>query len=586
MISTFSDQFPMLWNSALNIFSGIGNGDSNTGRLADPLPAPVSASWVGAGQYLGIFPDLKYNGPDNDIVQNAFSRALAHIKDDKWFPLEGNETTTWASVPDVAVVSELKVSIKDTDAELQHGVDETYSLKIDKSSGISISAKTVWGALHALTTFEQLVLFKADSNELYVEGPVSISDGPKYPYRGVMIDTARNFYSVDSLLRQLDAMALAKMNVFHWHLTDTQAWPVFVKSYPDMIKDAYSPREVYKPEDIKRVVDHAHERGIRVVPELDIPGHSNSGWRRVKDNIIACGDCPWDQVAVEPNPGQLEVLQDDTYETLRNVYNDISEMFPDNFFHVGLDELNTGCYDQSESIQAWLKEDENRNYSDVAQYWIDHAFPIFKNRDNRQLVMWEDAVLSPDIPAKKIPKDVILQAWNEGVQSVKELASRGYDVIISSADFLYLDCGFAGWLSDDPRYTDQVNPTPGEPNFNYGGSGGSWCGPYKSWQRIYSYDFSAELTKEEQNHIIGGTANLWSEQSDGTTADFMIWPRTAAYGELLWSGNKDNSGKLRTSELTQRILNFRERLVRRGVNAAALMPKYCAQNPGQCKLQM
>lgn len=586
-----AEQWPILWNSLSSTLGGFGNSAGLSSHLSDPIPAPQSISWGGKtgsafDDGIAISPSLEYDGPSNEVLQKAFSRALDNIKNDKWVPVEANETVISAVVPESAVES-VKFNVKDLGIDLQHGVDESYSLNIGKdSSEIKISAETVWGALHALTTFEQLVLYNEEGSynkKLFVEGPVLIKDKPNYPYRGLMIDTARNFYSVNSILRQLDTMALAKMNVFHWHLTDTQAWPIFIKSFPDMTQDAYSKREVYHPEDMKLIVNYARERGIRVIPELDIPGHSNSGWRKVNKDIIACGGCPWQEVAVEPNPGQLEITNPETYEILEKVYNDISDIFPDNFFHVGFDELNTGCYDNSESVQEWLKEDDQRGYSDLAQHWVDHALPIFNSRKNRQLIMWQDSVLSEDIPAKDIPKNVTMQAWSGGVTSVKELTSRGYDTIVSSSDFVYLDCGFGGWMAEDPRYDVQLDPTPGQYSFNYGGPGGSWCAPYKSWQRIYSFDFNSELTKEEQKHVIGGSAALWSEQTDGTIADTVIWPRTAAYGELLWSGNKDKkTGKIRSHDLTQRILNFRERVVRRGVNAAPLMPKYCVQNPGQC----
>ncbi|KAA8917069.1 hypothetical protein TRICI_000741 [Trichomonascus ciferrii] len=555
---------------------------ATTTHLTNPLPAPVSMSWDGDSGLIGLSPDLKFDGPENDILKKAFSRAVDNMKHDRYFPAEANDTV-WDNAPTEVTVNKVKFDIKDVDADLQHGVDESYALKVDDCSDVSVTAETVWGALHALNTLEQLVLYQVDNQKLFLEGPVSIKDKPKYPYRGIMLDTARNFHSVDAILRQIDALAMAKMNVFHWHLTDTQSWPVYVKSYPQMIKDAFSPAKVYMPEDIKRVIEYARERGVRVIPELDLPGHSNSGWKRVNKDIVACGDYPWEEVALEPNPGQLEVLKDETYDILKTVYNDVSDMFPENFFHVGIDELHTGCYNKSDSIQKWLKEDKSRTYQDVVQYWLEHALPIFKNKEDRQLMMWQDAVLSTDIAARDVPKNIILQAWSDGVDSVKNLTARGYDVVVSSSDFVYLDCGMGGWLTDDPRYNVQKDPSPGELSFNYGGNGGSWCGPYKSWQRVYSFDFESQLNEEERKHVIGGSANLWSEQSDTAITDSMIWPRAAAYGELLWSGNKGDDGKLRTHDLTQRIYNFRERLVTRGVNAAPLAPEYCIKNPGKCK---
>jgi hexosaminidase len=121
-------------------------------------------------------------------------------------------------------------------------------------------------------------------------------------------------------------------------------------------------------------------------------------------------------------------------------------------------------------------------------------------------------------------------------------------------------------------------------NFNYGGNGGSWCSPYKTWQRIYDYDFTTNLTSAEAAHVIGVTAPLWSEQSDDATISSKMWPRAAALAELSWSGNRNADGTKRTTEMTQRILNFREYLVANGVGASPLMPKYCLQHPHACDL--
>lgn len=428
------------------------------------------------------------------------------------------------------------------------------------------------------------MLYQADKDRIFVEGPVSIVDEPRYPYRGLMIDTARNFYSVEALCRHVDALAAAKMNVFHWHLSDTQAWPIYVKSHPQMTDDAYSSSEIYQPEDVEKLVEYARARGVRVIPELDLPGHSNSGWRRINKDIVACGDYdgPWSDVAGEPNPGQLDVANDATYTVLKDVYNDISSMFTDQFFHVGGDELNSGCYNASKNIQKWLKEDSSRTLSDLVQQWIDKALPIFKNRVGRKLVMWADIVLG-SMPANHLStEDVILQSWTGGIDNVKEAASKGYDVIISSSDFLYLSCGMGGWNPGDPRLNVQQDPSPGQTSVNYGGNGGAPCAPFKSWQRIYNFDWNSQLSPEEQKHVVGGSAALWSEQMDGYSADSIAWPRTASLGELLWSGNKDSNGNLRIKDASRRLANFRERLINRGVAAAPILPKYCAKNPGKC----
>jgi hexosaminidase len=225
---------------------------------------------------------------------------------------------------------------------------------------------------------------------------------------------------------------------------------------------------------------------------------------------------------------------------------------------------------------------------DLYQYWVDHALPNFRAQANKTFVMWEDVLLSADNAATgEIPKDVVLQAWNDGLVHVKNITEKGYRVIVSSSDFMYLDCGFGGWVGNDQRYNVMTNPsTDGTPSFNWLGDGGSWCSPYKTWQRIYDYDFTQGLTDAEKALVQGAIAPLWSEQVDDAVISPKMWPRAAALAELVWSGNRDAQGNKRTTLLTQRILNFREYLVANGVVAAPLMPKFCLQHPHECDLNL
>jgi hexosaminidase len=132
-----------------------------------------------------------------------------------------------------------------------------------------------------------------------------------------------------------------------------------------------------------------------------------------------------------------------------------------------------------------------------------------------------------------------------------------------------------------------ANPNASVPTYNYGGGGGSWCAPYKTWQRIYDYDFTLNLTSQQAAHVLGAEAPLWSEQVDDTVISSKMWPRAAALAELTWSGNKDPvTGIKRTTQMTQRILNFREYLVANGVMAAPLQPQYCLRNPHACDLYL
>lgn len=602
---------------------------------ADPLPKPVSIAWTPDAPPLYFMQkeNLLVDYPtQSKVLKKGIKRSIDKIFAEKWipqalqgppkkyepFPVAGNQTHVSLSARDYqeqqtlhtttpgpaapSVIHKLIVKVNDTKAALQHGVNESYTLQV-QDSAISIDSATVWGALHALVTLEQLVEWDTSAQRLFIERPVSIQDGPLYPYRGIMIDTARNFYTVKSLLRQLDAMALSKLNVFHWHMVDTQSWPVEIATYPDMTKDAFSPKAIYTKNDIRRIVQYAYARGIRVIPEIDMPAHSNSGWRQVNAEIISCGDSFWGgynddstfKTAGQPTPGHLDILHPDTLSIVKNVYEDVSSMFKDQFFHVGLDEIVPNCYNYSSHITQWFKENSTRTYSDLVQHWIDSTLPMyFERHPDRRIVMWEDSVLSETAPAHHLSNKVILQSWLGGKENVLELLQRGYDVIVSNSDFFYLDCGAGGFVTNDPQYNVQTNPSPGKPSYNYRGAGGSWCAPYKTWQRIYSYDFNYTIPSNhsspglnyDPSQVLGASVQLWSEQSDSLTVDMKLWPRSAAFAELIWSGNRDANNQKRTSKLTARILNFRERLVQRGMSPEALVPRDCLARPHNCDIYM
>ncbi|PMD20730.1 glycoside hydrolase family 20 protein [Hyaloscypha hepaticicola] len=569
----------------------------------NPLPAPTSITWGTSGPRAFNGRNLALNGAPNHVVSDAWDRAYSAITSLHWVP-QATEApiATYAVFPTgtaakrrgTTTLNSITVQVADSKAPLQHGVDESYTINVPSTGQvITITANTTWGALHAFTTLQQLVISDNDGG-LMIEQPVSISDAPMYPYRGIMIDTGRNFITLPKIYEQIDGMALSKLNVLHWHLDDSQSWPVQMASYPSMTKDAYSANEIYTTNNLKDVLNYATARGVRVIPEVDMPGHASSGWKQIDPSIVACADSWWSNdnwplhTAVEPNPGQLEILNPKTYTAVQKVYSELSGIFTDNFFHVGGDELQTGCYNLSTITTEWFAANASRTYNDLLQHWVDNAVPIFANSSgnpNRQLMMWEDIAISTP-HANTVPKNIILQTWNNGPTNIKTLTEAGYQVIVSSSDWFYLDCGFGGWVSNDPRYDVQVNPdaVDGNPNFNWGGNGGSWCAPYKTWQRIYDYDFASNLTSTEASRVLGVEAPLWSEQSDDTTISSKMWPRAAALAELSWSGNKGPNGKSRVTLLTQRILNFREYLVANGVAAAPLMPKYCLQHPHACDL--
>lgn len=521
------------------------------------IPAPQSTEITGSG-YLQLSPGCQLVADASDPVLVAgFDRMLAAVLVDHKVAMDSPPCF-------------FNVLVQNPAAELQMGVDESYLIHIEpETSTVSIQAATVWGALHSFSTIRQMASLNLMLQLTF------ITDSPHYTHRGLMLDSARNFLTVESILEQIDIMSQVKMNVLHWHLVDSQSWPIAMASLPDMAQDAYSHQEVYTSHDISRVVAHARMRGVRIIPEVDMPGHARAGWRQVGADVVVCADSKWDsdQTAVEPPPGQLNVVANRTYEVVRKVYREISALFSEDIFHVGHDEVSGHCYLKSESTRKWLA---GKGISSLIDYWLQKSLPIFRDKKTRRLAMWEDILLSP-ANTSDLPKDVILQTWKSPA-NIQQLTSRGYDVIVSSSAFLYLDCGVGTHLTNEHRYVEN----PGNHDWNYHGMD-SWCGPYKTWQRIYAINLTSTLTPEEKKHVLGYEAPLWSEQVDSHVLTQKLWPRAAALAEVTWSGNQDSEGRLRMEDFGRRLMEFREMLVKFGHNPSAIAPKWCAQNPGGCR---
>ncbi|KAK1259439.1 Beta-hexosaminidase 2 [Acorus gramineus] len=483
----------------------------------------------------------------------------------------------------------LSITVHDLLAPLHHGNDETYTLSIPSNDATAyLTAETAWGAMRGLETFSQL----AWGDPVLVPVDVRVTDGPLFPHRGLMLDTSRNYYPVKDLLRTVRAMSANKLNVFHWHVTDSHSFPLVLPSVPGLAeKGSYGPGMRYSPSDVKSVVDYAMGYGVRVVPEIDAPGHTGS-WAKAYPDIVTCANMFWmpegaewaDRLAAEPGTGQLNPLKPETYRVVRDVLRDVAALFPEPFLHAGADEIAPGCWKTDPTVRSFLSD--GGTLSELLELYINSTHPYIVSL-NRTVVYWEDVLLDPTVHVgpEMLPKEsTILQTWNNGPSNTKRIVEAGYRAIVSSSDFYYFDCGHGDFLGNDSRYDRQTGDDPGNP-FNYnGGSGGSWCGPFKTWQRVYDYDITYNLTDVEAGLVLGGEVTLWSEQADQTVLDARLWPRASAMAETLWSGNRDSTGKKRYAEATDRLNEWRYRMVGRGINAEPIQPLWCATRPGMCNL--
>ncbi|GLJ05433.1 hypothetical protein SUGI_0018160 [Cryptomeria japonica] len=557
---------------------------ADEGEQAYVWPKPISIKWGKPSESIPLSPKFRIISPPHKNLRNAVERYRRLIFSERWIPIQSSAYEILGSSPLAGgpPLENLIVQVRDLQADLQHGVDESYTLAVLSGGSANLTAQTPWGAMRGLETFSQLVRYSSGS-PLVIQRPVMIVDRPLYPHRGVLLDTGRNFFPVRDILRTIRAMSFNKLNVFHWHITDSQSFPLELVSEPGLARaGAYSPAMQYSGEDVRRIVEYGRDQGVRVVPEIDIPGHSAS-WAGAYPDIVTCAGMFWSEpgtnwsnrLASEPGAGQLNPLEPKTYQVVKNVVDEVATLFPENFYHGGADEVVPGCWKTNPKIQKFVAN--GGSFDELLEKFVSTTHPYITALNNKTAVYWEDVLLDDTVKVKPqiLPKETtILQTWNNGPNNKKRITAAGYRAIVSSADFFYLDCGHGGWVGNDSSY-DKLIENP---------NGGSWCAPYKTWQRIYDYDIVYGLSKEEAQLVLGGEVAIWSEQADGTVLDGRLWPRASAMAESLWSGNRDSSGKKRYADAMGRLNEWRYRMVERGINAEPLQPLWCLRNPGMCNL--
>ncbi|EJD50624.1 N-acetylhexosaminidase [Auricularia subglabra TFB-10046 SS5] len=452
-----------------------------------------------------------------------------------------------------AVASIASEAVKDLTARV-----ESYNLTVPADgSDASLVAPTSLGLLRGLTTFEQL-WYTLDADTYAVQTPLAIADAPAFPYRGFMLDTARNFFPVADIKRTLDAMSWVKMNVFHWHAVDSQSFPLVIEGFEELAdKGAYSPSRKYSVADVQDVVSYATARGVDVIMEIDSPGHM-SVIAKSHPTMMACVESqPWSSFAAEPPSGQLRLASDDAIAFAEGMFKSAASKMPGRFFSTGGDEINSNCYAKDSVTQAALK---TKNQT------LEQALNAFTQRTHAALaaagktpVVWEEMVLDHTVT---LSNKTIVMVWQSS-SNANKVAAKGFRLVHAPSDFFYLDCGGGEFLGNN--------------------IGNSWCDPFKTWQKMYSFQPFASLTAAQQSLVMGGQNLLWTEQSDPSNVDAISWPRSATSAEIFWTGANQPNGLARNAtEALPRLNDVRYRMVQRGVRAIALQPEFCAVQPEKC----
>jgi len=366
------------------------------------------------------------------------------------------------------------------------GEDESYSLQVT-SANAQLNAATPLGVMRGLQTFLQLVQIAPQG---FAVSAVTIHDQPRFPWRGLMIDVSRHFFPLDILKRNIDGMAALKLNVFHWHLSDNQGFRVESKEFPKL-QEMGSDSFYYSQDQVRELIAYAAERGIRVVPEFDMPGHSTAWFAGYPD--LASGPGPYQ---IERKWGVFDPAMDPTeertYKFLDKFIGEMAALFPDKYFHIGGDEVNGKQWDANPKIQAFMRAHGLKNNQDLQAYFNERVLKIV-SKHGKIMVGW-DEILRPDLP-----KDIVVQSWR-GQDSLAEIAKQGYRGLLSYGYYLDLM-----WPAS--RHYE-IEPMSGA---------------------------AANLSPDEAQRIMGGEACMWSEYASPENLDSRIWPRMAAIAERFWS---------------------------------------------------
>ena len=387
------------------------------------------------------------------------------------------------------------------------GEDESYQLEVTSAQALLTAANPL-GVLRGMETFLQLV----ELDEKGFRAPaVRVEDHPRFAWRGLMIDSARHWMPVEVMKRNLDGMAALKLNVLHWHLADDQGFRVESKEFPKL-QEMGSDGHYYTQDQVREIIAYARERGIRVVPEFDMPGHTTA-W------VVG-----YPELASAPGPYSLErkwgifdptldPTREEVYKFLDGFIGEMAALFPDEYFHVGGDEVNGKQWDANPRIQSFLREHGLKNNHELQTYFTRRVQAIVQ-KHGKKMIGW-DEVLHPDLP-----KDIVIQSWR-GQKSLAEAARQGYRGLLSAGYYLDLIYSAASHYAVDPME-----------------------------------GATAGLSPEEQARILGGEACMWSEYVSPETVDSRIWPRMAAIAERLWSlqSVKDVDSMYRRLEVVSRNL--------------------------------
>ena len=521
------------------------------GASVSVLPVPLHMKYQD-GAY--VLPEIAYiSVPDEQHLKTNAAFIANLISQHSGYELRVSNGNTAAAAINMERVSrsELRAQFEAAKLVPVSGLNEAYSLQIGVD-GVLIQAVDNAGLFYALTTVWQLL--KQQSGPHSKLPGLKILDAPEFEWRGLMLDSARHMQSREFIKQYIDWMALHKLNVFHWHLTDDQAWRLEIRAYPkltaiggyrvpagaapaaDIDPVTGEPRlygGFYSRDDVREIVAHATSRHVTVVPEIDVPGHASAA-------IVAYPELGVAGFQLQKVPANWGIynnvfnLEEGTFEFLETVLGEVVELFPGEYIHLGGDEVMTDQWEASERIGERMQELGIDSFQSLQNYYVERLQTFLKPH-KRRVIGW-DEILESSLPA-----EAVVMSWR-GVEGAIEAAAKGHQAVLSPAPTLYLD----------HIQTSAVDAPPGRMDII-------------TIRDIYEFNPLPESLGENRKLLLGLQGNLWTEHVRlEERAAYMTWPRATAIAELGWS-----APALRNWEdFASRLEIHRARLDELGINAA------------------
>ena len=426
-------------------------------------------------------------------------------------------------------------NVSETDGDISLELDsslnpEAYHLKIS-SSGIEIRAADAAGAFYALQSVRQMLpaeieySHSADHVE-WILPRVTIEDSPRFPYRGLHLDVGRYFFDVDFVKRYIDTMARYKFNTFHWHLTEDQGWRIEIKKYPRLtevgawrketivgknfdpyVGDGIPHGGFYTQEQVREVVAYAAERYVRVIPEIEMPGHATAAIASYPE--FGCTHEPVEVLTrwgVMPN---LFCPTEETFSFLEDVLTEVMDLFPSSYIHVGADEARKDQWKESPTAQSVMRREGLADENELQSYFI-RRIEAFLNDNGRNLIGWDEILEGGLAP------NATVMSWRGMIGGI-EASQQGHDVVMTPTNYTYFD-----FYQGDPETEPMAM---------------NWANRIIPLDTVYAFEpVPPGLSEDQAKHILGAQANVWTEYIPTPEyVEYMVYPRAAALSEVVWS---------------------------------------------------